>query len=57
MHTLTGSPGPFFTPAFATSLWLATVDKLLTQLSHAVAVLYGFKISCGQIELVAVIVY
>jgi hypothetical protein len=56
MHTLAGATCTFFSPAFATGLWLLAVDKLLAQSFHTVAVLYSFEIGCGQIELVTFVI-
>jgi hypothetical protein len=47
MHTLAGTASTFFTPTFATSLWLATFNKVLPKSFHTVAILYSFKVSSG----------
>jgi hypothetical protein len=40
MHAFAGASSTFFVPALATSLWLFSSKKLLSQSSHAVGILY-----------------
>jgi hypothetical protein len=44
MHAFAGATSCFFIPTLAASFWLVSVDKLLSQLSHVLTVLYVCKI-------------
>jgi hypothetical protein len=57
MHTLACATSTFFAPAFTTSLRLLTIDKLLAQFLHTVAILYSAEAGSGQVKLVTVVVY
>jgi hypothetical protein len=53
VHAFAGTPSSFFIPTFSTSLWLFTVEKLLSQLRHVIAGSDAVKISCAKMKLVA----
>jgi hypothetical protein len=56
MHAFSGTAGTFFSPTFATSLWLFAIKKLLSEILHILTVLYARKICSIEIKFVASVV-
>jgi hypothetical protein len=57
VHAFTGTASTLFTPAFATSLWLFSIQKLLPKILHVSTGLYACETGCVQIKLGALIIH